>query len=186
FDAVDVSRQVLANYASDVQQQIAEDFKNKNINAFKNNAARFIELIADMDDLLSTRKDFLLGNWLEASKSWGTNKEERKLYEKNARNLITLWGDKNSRLHEYACKQWSGLLNGFYKKRWEQFFKYIQSEMGKNKEPDLDHIEQQLKNWEWQWVNGQEFYTTIPKGDAVAKAKALHKKYFSLIIKNGS
>ncbi len=153
FDAVDVSRQVLANYASEVQQQIAEDFKNKNIVAFKNNASRFIELITDMDDLLSTRKDFLLGKWLEAAQSWGTNNEEKKLYEKNARNLITLWGDKNSRLHEYACKQWSGLLNGFYKKRWEQFFKYILSEMSKNKEPDLKFIEDQLKDWEWKWVN---------------------------------
>jgi alpha-N-acetylglucosaminidase len=75
-----------------------------------------------------------------------------------------------------------GLLNGFYKKRWEQFFKYIQSEMGKNKEPDMDHIEQQLKNWEWQWVNGQEFYTTKTKGDAVAKAKEMHQKYFNLIM----
>jgi alpha-N-acetylglucosaminidase len=136
-----------------------------------------------MDDLLSTRKDFLLGNWLEAAKSWGTNNEEKKLYEKNARNLITLWGDKDSRLHEYACKQWSGLLNGFYKKRWEQFFKYILSEMIKNKEPDLKFIEDQLKDWEWKWVNGQEVYTTKTKGDPVEKSKQIHRKYFSQISK---
>ncbi|MGI8583249.1 MAG: alpha-N-acetylglucosaminidase C-terminal domain-containing protein, partial [Chitinophagaceae bacterium] len=183
FDAVDVTRQVLANHASDVQQQIAEDFKNKSINAFKNNAARFIEIIEDMDDLLSTRKDFLLGNWLEAAKSWGTNNEEKKLYEKNARDLITLWGDKESRLHEYACKQWSGLLNGFYKKRWEQFFNYVESELSKNKEPNFNYIEEQLKDWEWQWVNGQEVYATKAKGDPVGKAKQIHKKYFSQISK---
>jgi len=184
FDAVDVTRQVLANYALNVQQRVAEDFKNKDIGSFKKNSAGFIELITDMDDLLSTRKDFLLGNWLQAAKSWGTNDEEKNLYEKNARNLITLWGDKNSRLHEYACKQWAGLLNGFYKKRWEQYFAYILSGMTKNKEPDMKHIEDQLKDWEWQWVNGKEVYTTTPNGYTVAKVKALHKKYFPLVSKN--
>ncbi len=186
FDIVDITRQVLANYALNVQQQITEDFKNKNTIGFKKNTARFIELITDMDELLSTRKDFLLGNWLQAAKSWGTTNQEKRLYEKNARNLITLWGDKNSKLHEYACKQWAGLLNGFYKKRWEQFFDYYLSRINQKEEPDKNQIEEQLKEWEWKWVNDQEVYTTIPKGDPIAKAKELYSKYFSLIIKNGN
>jgi alpha-N-acetylglucosaminidase len=186
FDIVDVTRQVLANYALDIQQQIAEDFKNKNIQAFKKNTARFIKLITDMDDLLATRKDFLLGNWLEASKSWGTTENEKRLYEINARNLITLWGDKNSRLHEYACKQWAGLLKGFYKKRWEQFFTFISSAMISKKETDMKLIEEQLKDWEWKWVNSREVYTTKPKGDAVMISKEMHLKYFTLITKNNA
>ncbi len=183
FDVVDVTRQVLANYALGVQEQISEDFKNKDAVAFKKNSLKFIALINDMDDLLATRKDFLLGNWLEAAKSWGTTENEKRLYEKNARNLITLWGDKNSRLHEYACKQWAGLLNGFYKKRWEQFFAFISSAMNQKKETDMKLIEEQLKDWEWKWVNSLEVYTTKPKGDAVVKAKEMHGKYFSLITK---
>lgn len=181
FDIVDVTRQVLANYASDIQQQIAEDYKRKDVKSFKRNADKFLNLITDMDILLSTRKDFLLGNWLNTAKSWGTNKKEKALYEKNARDLITLWGDKNNGLHEYACKHWAGLLNGFYKKRWEQFFAYIESEMSKNKEPDMKYIEEKLKDWEWQWVNSQEAYITSPKKDPVAKAKIIHQKYYSMI-----
>ena len=30
------------------------------------------------------------------------------------RNQITLWGPPDSGLHEYARKQWSGMLTGFY------------------------------------------------------------------------
>lgn len=89
-----------------------------------------------------------MGNWLNAARSWCINEKEKDLHEKNTRNLITLWYDKNSKLHEYACKQWAGLLNGFYKKRWAQFFAYIESSMNKNKEPDLKFIEEQLKDWE--------------------------------------
>jgi alpha-N-acetylglucosaminidase len=183
FDAVDVTRQILANYALDVQQQLAADFKKMDITAFKKNSIKFIRLITDMDELLATRKDFLLGNWLEAAKSVGVNEKEKNLYEINARNLLTLWGDKNSRLHEYACRQWSGLLNGFYKKRWEQFFTFILSAMNQKKDPDMKKIEEQLKNWEWQWVNSKELYTTIPKGDAITKAGEIHRKYLPLILK---
>lgn len=52
------------------------------------------------------------------------------------------------------------------------------------KEPDMKKIEEQLKNWEWQWVNSREVYTTKPKGDAVMKAKELHQNYLSIIFKN--
>jgi alpha-N-acetylglucosaminidase len=186
FDAVDVTRQVLANYALDVQQQLAKNFADKDITAFKNSSEHFLQLIADMDELLATRKDFLLGRWLNDAKSWGTNEAEKRLYEKNARNLITLWGDKNSRLHEYACKQWSGLLNGFYKKRWEQFFAFIMQNMQAGKAPDLKKIEEQLKDWEWQWVNGREVYTDQTKGDAVKKSTELHHKYWELVQKSKS
>lgn len=181
FDVVDLTRQVLANYALAIHEQIADDYKKKELSAFKIHSSSFLSLISDMDELLATRKDFLLGKWINAAKSWGTNNDEKKLYEKNARNLITLWGDKNSRLHEYACKQWAGLLNGFYKKRWEQFFVYIERQMSNNNKADLTSIEEQLKNWEWQWVNSTETYTDIPKGDAITKAKLIHQKYFKLI-----
>jgi alpha-N-acetylglucosaminidase len=55
----------------------------------------------------------------------GNTAGEKALYERNARNLITLWGDANSPLHEYANRQWSGLLNNFYKKRWQTVFRHV-------------------------------------------------------------
>ncbi|HSC37410.1 MAG TPA: alpha-N-acetylglucosaminidase, partial [Chitinophagaceae bacterium] len=122
YDLVDVTRQVLANYALPLQQQIALAFRQKDTAAFKRSGKAFLELITDMDRLLGTRKDFLLGPWLASARKWGTTEKEKALYERNARDLITLWGDANSPLHEYSCRQWSGLLNDFYKPRWEQFF----------------------------------------------------------------
>ena len=182
FDLVDVTRQVLANYASVLQQQLAADYKKKDATAFTENSKRFLALIADMDALLSTRREFLLGNWLESAKGWGTNEAEKALYERNARNLITLWGDQNSRLHEYANRQWAGLLNGFYQKRWEQFFAQVVSDLEKGKETDLKKMEQQLKEWEWAWVNGSEAYPASPRGKPVEKAAQLFRKYYPVIM----
>ena len=135
-----------------------------------------------MDRLLATKKDFSLGKWLNAAKSWGTTPEEKKLYEKNARNLITLWGDKNSKLSEYANRQWSGLLNGYYKPRWEMFFDYVIHQIQKDEEIDQKKISANIKNWEWNWVNGQNEYNDDETGDSVKIAQEIYNEYYKRIL----
>ena len=181
YDLVDLTRQVLANYASVLQQQCAALYRKGDIDSFKIVSNSFLALVSDMDDLLSTRKDFLLGRWLEDAKSWGTSSEEKDLFEKNARNLITLWGDKNSTLREYACRQWAGLLNGYYKKRWEQFFTYVVQQMESSKPVDEKVFDSKIKEWEWAWVNSHEVYPDKPTGDAVTMATKLYKKYKNIL-----
>ena len=65
------------------------------------NGLVFIDLLKDMEEILSTNKNFLLGPWLESAKALATNEEEKKIYEFNARNQITLWGP-NGEILDYA------------------------------------------------------------------------------------
>ncbi|WP_224998279.1 alpha-N-acetylglucosaminidase [Cesiribacter sp. SM1] len=181
FDLVDLTRQVMANYATNIQQQFARDYENKDLEAFKKHSAEFIALIEDMDRLLATREDFLLGRWLNAAKSWATTAEEKELYERNARNLITLWGDKDSKLREYSNRQWSGLLSGYYKKRWQQYFDYVMSQMEKGQQIDQKAFDEKIKEWEWQWVHSNESYPHQPQGQPVTVAKEMYSKYNELI-----
>jgi len=51
-----------------------------------------LDLLVNIDKLLATDEHFLLGAWLEAAKRVSTNEQERRLFEYNARNQITLWG----------------------------------------------------------------------------------------------
>lgn len=182
FDVTDLTRQVLANYASVVQQQCAKDYQEKDLKAFQLHSKQFINLLNDMDKLLGSRKDFLLGPWLESAKRWGNNPEETALYERNARNLISLWGDKDSYLHEYACKQWSGMISGFYKPRWEYFFKVVEHSLKNKENIDLEKFEKDIKNWEWQWVNDSENYPTVVEGNSIKIAGQLYKKYYQQIL----
>jgi alpha-N-acetylglucosaminidase len=134
-----------------------------------------------MNALLATRKDFLLGRWIADARSCGNTAEEKALYERNARDLITLWGDANSPLHEYANRQWSGLLNDFYKQRWQQFFSMLQTSLQTNTEPDLKLFEQNIRRWEWNWVNEQKTFPVQPTGSSISKAKEMYKKYRKVI-----
>ncbi len=177
YDLVDVTRQVLANYALPLQQQVANAYKNKNIAAFKKFSGQFIELIKDIDKLLATRKEFMLGPWITDARRWGTNEKEKALYEMNAKDLITLWGDENCPLNEYACRQWSGLLNDFYKTRWEKFFSTAVAAMEKDAEMDQQAFVSDIKKWEWKWVNARKDYSTATAGNAINVATYLYKKY---------
>lgn len=181
YDLVDVTRQVLANYASPLQQAFARAYRDGDKKTFDALATRYLTLIDDMDRLLATRSDFLLGPWLASARSWGQTPTEKDRYEFNARDLITLWGDKDSPLHDYACRQWSGMLSGFYKPRWEHFFAYVDTCMEARQPVDIVSFDNHIKDWEWQWVHGHETYPLTPTGDAVEVAGSLYEKYRKLI-----
>jgi alpha-N-acetylglucosaminidase len=182
FDLVTVGRQVMANYSTFLQRQFALDFERKDLAAFKKHTAAYLQLIDDLDALMATRKDFLLGKWLNEAKAWGTNLQEKKLYEKNARDLITLWGGKDASLHDYATKQWSGLFKGFYKKRWELFLNDATESLNTGKKFDQDAFIEKVKEWEWTWVNSNETYPDKTQGDPITVSKAMYKKYAAKIV----
>lgn len=181
YDAVNITRQVLANYANRLEPKIIFAYRLKDTVAFKKYSAAFLQLMDDMDELLATRKDFLLGKWLKEARECGITNRESDLYEFNARDLITLWGDKNSPLHEYANKQWSGLIKGFYKPRWQMFFDELAESLKDNKPFDNGAFEQKIKDWEWHWVNAHDSYRSEPNGDAVAVAEKIFNKYYDVV-----
>ncbi|MDP4202524.1 MAG: alpha-N-acetylglucosaminidase [Bacteroidota bacterium] len=182
YDLVDLTRQVLANYARPLQVKWTKAYQNKDMAAFNKYSSAYLELIGDMDRLLATRSDFLLGKWLADARSCGTTESEKALYERNARDLITLWGDADSPLHEYSCRQWSGLLNDFYKVRWQKFFAETEKAMAAGKEMDVKAFGKEIAQWEWQWVNQHKDFPTQVSGNSVLEAQRLYKKYRNQLI----
>jgi alpha-N-acetylglucosaminidase len=64
--------------------------------------------------------------------------------------LITYWGGNNRKednLHEYAYKEWAGMMVSFYKRRWEMYFEYLDDQLKgiPSREPDFF-------GWEREWV----------------------------------
>jgi alpha-N-acetylglucosaminidase len=183
YDLVDVTRQVLANYASPLQQKMAQAYQNKDQQQFKLYSNQFLELMDDMDALLSTRKDFLLGKWINEARANGVTDKEKNLYEFNARDLVTLWGDKESGLREYSNRQWAGLIKGYYKPRWTMYFGLLDKSLSTKTDFNAEAFDKQVKDWEWQWVNKHDnAYTDVAKGDAVEKSKQLFVKYNAVIL----
>lgn len=177
YDLILVGKQVLANYATVIQQKFREDYQTKDLAAFIRNSREFTELIEDMDELAGTHEAFLLGKWLKDARRWGNTEEEKALYEKNARDQITLWGDKDAFLHDYAGKQWSGLLKGFYGGRWQLFLEEVYDCIRTGRQYNYDDHDGKVRSWEWEWVNGRETYPDEAQGDPLAVSRKMFGKY---------
>lgn len=177
YDVVHITRQVLADLAGPMRAEIAAAIEAKDRARLAETGARFLELMRDMDALLATRREFLLGRWLADAVRWAANSEERRLYEWNARNQITLWGPKDSGLHDYACKQWAGLIQGFYLPRWEQFLRRMDAALAAGQPFDGAAFERDIQIWEDAWTHGAETYSEQPAGDPVKEAQRMWEKY---------
>ena len=172
YDLVDVTRQVLADYASVLQQNAARMYEAGDVEGFKAASAEF----------LGTRSEFLLGRWLKSARAIGHTQQEKDLYERNARNLITLWGNKDCRIRDYACRQWNGMMRGFYHPRWERFFTFVEAAMVEGVPYDEDKFVSESKDWEWEWLSGHEEYISEPFGSEIEECLKIWNKYSKSIL----
>jgi len=176
FDLVNVTRQVLGNYSAQFQREALEAFHKQDRKALHQASTKMLNLIRDLDGLLATRKEFLLGNWLEDARRWGTTRAERDCLEWNARRVLTLWGNGTA-LREYACRQWSGLLSGFYLKRWELFYRRLDEALAAGKPFDEKAFASEMFELEKTWSTLHDHYPRQPHGDSIGASRRLWAKY---------
>ena len=196
FDIVDIQRQLMSNLGQAIHKQAAEAFRKKDKEAFALHSNRFLEMLRDADELLRTRPEFNFDKWLTQARSWGDNSEEKDLFEKDATALVTVWGaDGDPLIFDYSWREWTGLIDGYYLKRWEKFYAMLQDHLdaGTNySEKDLPQTHGResfrandfystLGDWELQFVSTPDkVRTPITQGDEVETATRLYKKYARL------
>ena len=122
FDLANLTRQMLANRFDALKKQYEAAVAEKDRETMKTVSAEMLEIIADIDQVIGTHSYFLVGKWIADARSWGLDDGEKAYFERNARNLITTWSDKDMLLNDYASRTWNGLTGTFYKVRWKMFF----------------------------------------------------------------
>ncbi len=176
-DLVNTCRQYISNKAHPLYEQCMAAYRAHDARAFKRLSSLFLDLMADLDTLLSCRKEFLLGTWLEAARRLGRETGESDLFELNARELITVWGDSAAsvELHDYSYRQWAGMLSGFYAPRWKIFF----DDLGNDLE-GVKRLPSNFSSWEANWSRSKDRFPSVPTGDAVQTSARLLKKYMEM------
>lgn len=135
IDLINFKRQVLANQADKVFADFVAAYNSKDMPAFDKSSKAFLHLHDLTDQLLNSHPYYRLS----------TYQQQAKHHLLNAMMLITYWGEndpKEDNLHDYAYKEWSGMMLTFYKKRWELYFDYLK---GNTAVPDWF-------TWERDWV----------------------------------
>lgn len=159
-DRIDFVRQLQANRADKVYAKMMLAIKTKNLEAFKSSSTKFKHLMLQQDSLLSTSKYFSVNRWLQQSLDFGASKSDKENALLNAKTQIIFWGPDNNPktdLHDYAHKEWSGLLSTIYLSRWEQFIAWQLALMSSKNAPEPDYFK--MEN---EWVKRKDLYPSKP------------------------
>lgn len=175
-DLCDVGRQVLADLGTRYDGQIIAAYQAKDTNALRVLSGKMLGLIRDLDALMGTRKESLLGTWLSNARSWGGTEAEKDLCERNARELLTVWTDADS-ITDYSNRQWNGLLGTFYSRRWELWLKALNESLSTGVPIDETAVRAQIRDWELSWSRKHDRFPTKPHGDVVKLSEKLFARY---------
>jgi alpha-N-acetylglucosaminidase len=179
YDLIDVTTQMLSNVALTMYNDLAYAYSKNDIDSLKTAGAELLTIISEMDALLATNKNFLLGIWTTSSRSWGTSKEEQDLMEANARIQITTWGKPDSVLTGYAYKLWSGLVKDFYGYRWKLFIDMLERSLVDHKPFDPKEYAKVVQEFHYNWTHDTNAYPIEEHGNTVLISQVLFHKYRS-------
>ncbi|MFD3807025.1 alpha-N-acetylglucosaminidase [Streptomyces sp. NPDC058619] len=170
FDLVDTARQALANHSRVLLPKIKAAYEAKDLDGFRELTAEWRGAENRLDELIGSDPNFLLGGWLGAARSRGSDEAERDRYEYDARSILSVWGRRGTSeggfLHDYANREWSGLVSELYGPRWELYFGSLEEALVGGTAPrEIDwHAEEEA------WARRTTRHPDRPSGDPYALA----------------
>jgi len=180
YDLVNFTRQLIDFTGRQLRDEMTLAYYQNDKEAFEKAAKRLLEAHDDLDTLLQTRPEFLIGTWTNAARSFGINDAESDRYEISARVLVSTWGQEGSQLTDYAHRDRAGLVRDYYKKRWQLFVEKLRNTIGTDQAIDMDAFNKEIASMEWKWAHSHNPYSDQPKGDALALVRKLAPKYIAI------
>jgi alpha-N-acetylglucosaminidase len=171
YDLTDVTRQVLANESRRLLPLIRSAYESKDREAFKKLTDRWMNGMTSEDRLLSTNEYFLLGRWLGYVPAWSGSPADLAQIEYDAHSILTTWGDRraSNELHEYANRDWAGLVSDYYAPRWRLYFDSLEQALVAGAQPKpIDWFE-----FGDAWNRSTKRYSTQTAGDTYKVSQSI-------------
>ena len=158
-DLIDVVRQAVADRGREL--------------LYAHDSEAFMDALLAQDRLLGSRPEWMVGAWIGDALTLAEavapgDPAVRALFERNARLQLTTWGDRacadGGKLHDYAYKEWNGLLHDFYLPRWQAFFAAESRESGSGAALDWYALEEP-------WTLRTDPYPSSPISDPIDTAR---------------
>ncbi|MFI0976574.1 alpha-N-acetylglucosaminidase TIM-barrel domain-containing protein [Streptomyces sp. NPDC021093] len=173
-DLLDVARQVLANQSRVLLPLIKDAYDAGDRPRLLDLARVWLERVDLLDALVSTRPTHLLGRWEADARAWGADRAESDRLAYDALSLLTVWGHRSGAdgggLHDYANREWGGLVGGLYRQRWAAYFDELAAALAEHREPrPIDWYAR-----EEAWTRNPGRLATTPRGDTHRLARQVH------------
>lgn len=122
-------------------------------------------LIRAVDSVAATRPELLVGHWIaEARSQAGEDPVLADALERDARSLISVWGEQDSGLHDYSARHWSGSLTDLHLQRWKLWAVWLAEGTAAGNAATA-RFRSQLQDIEEAWRNATDPYPETPRGD---------------------
>lgn len=173
YDLIDFLRQGISERGRIAYERMVQAYNAKDYKGTEHNGELFLSLLMLQDQLLGLREEFTLAKWVNQARSLGSNTAEADHYEWNARVQISTWGAEQAAnaggLHDYAHKEWNGVLSTLYYQRWHRFIhsELLPSLEGEVRGASARDYYQMEEEWSQQRTPAQ------PKMSKRTKSKAL-------------
>ncbi|MBB4894716.1 alpha-N-acetylglucosaminidase [Streptomyces olivoverticillatus] len=172
-DLLDVARQSIANRSRQLLPRIKAAYDDGNRTRFGELTRQWLDWMDLLEQAVATSESHLLGRWIADARSWGSSDAERDRLAADALSLLTVWGPRASadggKLHDYANREWSGLVGGLYRLRWKTYFTELDAALAAGRAP-------RPVDWyavEDHWARSRPTTRTRPAGDIVRIARTV-------------
>ncbi|MFE5872997.1 alpha-N-acetylglucosaminidase [Streptomyces roseifaciens] len=176
YDLLDVTRQSVANRSRTLLPRIKDAFEEGDRSRLRDLTRQWLDWMALLEETVATDEHHLLSRWTTAARAWGSSPAERDRLEHDALTLLTTWGPRPSadggKLHDYANREWSGLVGGLYRRRWTAYFKELDASLSARRKPkpiDWYALEED-------WIRHRPAVRTKPAGDVVKVARKVARR----------
>ncbi|MEB3959983.1 alpha-N-acetylglucosaminidase [Streptomyces kunmingensis] len=174
-DLLDVARQALSNRSRTLLPRIKDVYESGDAAGLERLSGDWLGLMDLLERLLATDARHLLGKWVADARAWGASDEERDRLAYDQLSLVTSWGTRagaEAGLHDYANREWAGLVGGLYRKRWVAYFAELRTALDEGRPPHAT-------DWfalEDAWVRDPGELRTRPSGDTYEVAVQVHER----------
>ena len=172
-DVVDLLKRYMEEVGSDYWYQALAAREENHPEIFTLRSAEFFKELDDLDTLLGSMPEYRLSTWVNNARRWGKGKREEAQLEENAKLQVTVWGGPI--LHDYAWKEWSGLVSSFYKQRWARYLR-LMVEMAP-KAIDPAQWDKSIADWELAWTKESGVPSDETSVSPIALAKQFLERY---------
>jgi alpha-N-acetylglucosaminidase len=201
YDLVDLGRQLCCNVHSDLAILAGWEFlqlaghrspcslmgANSSVAAVNATHTALVQLIRDLDELLSTHPSFLIGPRIDETTAWAKgNVSAQAALQYQFLNQITIWGPTrklsvSSGHNDYAAKNgWAGLVGEYYGGRWAIHAAGVAAAVASGTAPHVDTtaaLEQFEEAWSRHGAGSGAPFLTTTQGDTIAVARKLLRTY---------
>lgn len=93
-------------------------------NVFAQASARTLDLLTQVDRLMEAHPYHRMERWIDFARAHADNPELKKMYESNARCIVTYWANG---VQNYSCRVWGGLVRDYYREWIRREFDAMQN-----------------------------------------------------------